>query len=138
MNDWNPSETLEAKLQSWSPRPPSPKIKAKLFGPAEAEEEIRFSMPVFSRWVVPGTALFAALFTLNMQTSREGFQWLRSPAPHPVTAEELATPQMASYASPEHSDLNSVTMASAVFDWTNGSHSLTTTIPVLDKNSFLQ
>src|ERR1041384_7784832 len=119
MNEWNPSETLEANLQSWSPRPPSAKIKARLFGPTEADEEIRFSMPVFSRWVVPGTALFAAIFTLNMHTTREGFQWLRSPSTGFVAA-ELAQPKMASYASPDLSDRNQVTMASTVFDWTNG------------------
>jgi hypothetical protein len=95
-------------------------------------------MPVFSRWVVPGTALFAALFTLNMHTSREGFQWLRSPSTVAIAAAEISEPKMASYASPDLSDHNQVTMAETVFDWTNGSHSLTTTVPVLGKNSLLQ
>jgi len=95
-------------------------------------------MPVFSRWVVPGTALFAAIFTLNMHTSREGFHWLRSPSAVSPTARELAEQKGILYAGQDHSDHNQVTMASTVFDWTNGSHSLTTTVPVLDKNSLLQ
>jgi hypothetical protein len=127
---------LEQKLQSWVPRRPSAKIKANLFQPKAAEEELDF--PAFRRWLVPGTALFAALFTFHAQSSRPGLQWVSSPSTSFVAAVEIAQPQMASYASLDHSDHNLIPMTSAVFDWTNGSHSLTTTVPVLDKNSLIQ
>jgi hypothetical protein len=107
-----------------------------LLEPNRTEEELDF--PAFRRWLVPTTALFAALFTFHAQSSRPGFQWVSSPSTGFVAAVEIAHPQMASYASLDHSDHNLTPMTSAVFDWTNGSHSLTTAVPVMDKNSLIQ
>lgn len=94
--------------------------------------------PAFRRWLVPSTALFAALFTLNAHTTRPGFHWLNSPSTGFVAAVDVARPQGARYSSLEHSEHNLVAMTSTAFDWTNGSHSLTTALPVLEKNSLIQ
>jgi hypothetical protein len=107
-----------------------------LFEATPAEEELDF--PGFRRWLVPCTALFAALFTFHAQSSRPGFQWVSSPATGFVAAVQIAQPEMASYASLDHSDHNLIPMTSAAFDWTNGSLSLTTAIPVMGKNSLIQ
>jgi hypothetical protein len=133
MSDW---KALEQKLQSWAPRPPSAKIKATLFGPKSSEVEL--DLPAFRRWLVPSTALFAALLTFNFHTARPGFHWVNSPSTGFVAVVEFSQPQGAHYASLEHSDHNLVSTTSTAFEWTNGSHSLTTALPVLDKNSLIQ
>ena len=55
MNNWNWSED---QLRRWTPRRPSPELRARLFGkPALARDAVR-TVSDFSRWLVPAFGCF--------------------------------------------------------------------------------
>lgn len=89
------------------------------------------------RWLVPGTALLAALITFNARNTQNITTFVSSPSTGLVAAVAMAEPNMVTYASVDRSDRNLIT-GNAVFDWTNGSHSLTTAVPVTSRETVLR
>ena len=114
MNDWN---ELEDRLRSWNPRPPSAKLKQRLFGPAAAGEsggspggEARsWLIPALawlrvSNWLAPAMVLFAlAAVVVNQGSPGLGNLMLR-PSTGLVAADAVRYPQLAAfYESRRHS-----------------------------------
>lgn len=125
MKHWN---ELENQLRSWTPRAPSPKLEARLFGAAEAAEA-RAGHPAGRaawHWLAPAMAMFMlCLFVAG-----------RSPGGLGAGQDMLAQFAMTEPERATHYANNSVQRTS--FDWTNGGPSLTTPLPVSRTNSLFQ
>jgi hypothetical protein len=130
MNDLNP---LEAQLRSWTPRAPSPKLKARLFGhpaatataAAAASDRAAASIasvPFSWQWFAPSTAaVLIATFLLSHQSGV--LAGLTSAVPPGLFATAALSEPMFStyYVSARHSENNTPVVG---LEWTNGAHSL--------------
>jgi hypothetical protein len=108
MNDWN---DLENQLRSWIPRPPSARVKARLFAPTgahtaalPAEELVG---PANWHWLAPAMALFVLCMFVAGKTPAPlpGFAGLSSTSL--VATVAFDEPHLASYsAASHHSEAN--------------------------------
>src|SRR6266516_4892152 len=119
MNNWN---ELENQLRSWTPRGPSEKVKARLFGGAagQAVTTAAAGHPTW-HWLAPAMAVFLfGMFVVGRQPG--GLE------PAGSVLAQFGMSEPAEQARASHCANNSVQVMS--FDSTNGSHSLTTAPPV--------
>ena len=138
MSHWN---QLENQLRSWTPRAPSPNLKARLFEqplPGEATGTVaqeRVHAPAAWHWLAPAMAVF--LFGLFISGSNGSFHHLDSDGfPSALTKAALKQPGYSTYyASVRHSENNTLR---STFEWTNDSHSLRTAPPMAQTNSVMQ
>ena len=125
MNDWN---ELENQLRSWTPRAPSERVKARLFGAGEAavvDPRAWTGHPAW-HWLAPAMAMFVlGLFVAGRPVGGLGG------VPGGLSEFSMVEPERASFYAN-----NSVQVTS--FDWTNRGHSLTTAPPVSQTNSLFQ
>ena len=124
MNNWN---ELENQLRSWTPRAPSEKVKARLFGGAasHAVTTAGAGHPAW-HWLAPAMAVFLfGMFVVSRQPGGLG------PAGSVLAQFGVSEQERAS-----HCANNSVQVMT--FDSTNGSHSLTTAPPVFWTNRLIQ
>ena len=139
-------------MGSWTPRQPSPGLKARLF-PQPAAEPLagravdqtgtmaELTVPdvwaLAWRWLTPAMALFiAAVVSLHLNP-RTWTQLIASPSTPLVAVVALNSPDLAAYYSArDHSGHNA--WGVATFDWTNGGPSLTTAAPVFITNSLIR
>ena len=123
MNNWN---DLENQLRSWTPRAPSERVKARLFGAGEAAADSR-AWTGHPTWLAPAMAMFVlGLFIAGRNPGGLG-------ASSGVLAEfSMGEPEgrVSFYVN------NSVQVTT--FDWTNRGPSLTTPAPVAPTNSLFQ
>jgi hypothetical protein len=147
MSHLNP---LEKQLRSWTPRAPSPSLKARLFEQPLQEQEIagaagrsheasressRSFNPNSWHWLAPAMAVFVlGVFAFGNHSG--GLHQLNGESARNLLATAaLSQPDMATYyVSVRHSGNNSL---QSTFEWTNGSHSLTTAPPMAQTNSLL-
>lgn len=127
MNDLS---QLEKQLRSWTPRPPSPALKAKLFGVAApvAEPAPEHTVPAW-QWLAPAMAVFVVAMMSWTEGSRRSFV---SSADAGVSS-ALNNPELAAY-SPAHGGGHNA-WPRATFDWTNERQTLSAATPVLATNS---
>ena len=140
MSHWNP---LEKQLRSWTPRAPSPSLKARIFEqplPAEASAASspateRVHAPAAWHWLAPAMAVF--VFGLFISGSNGSFHHLDTDNfPTALTQAALKQPNYSTYyASGRHSENNTLR---STFEWTNDSHSLRTAPPMAQTNSVMQ
>ena len=138
MNHLNP---LENQLRSWTPRAPSPSVKARLFDPplpantSGAAVVARTREPSAWHWLAPAMAVF--VFGLFISGSNGAFHPLDGDNyPSALAHAALTQPDYSTYyASVRHSDNNALR---STFEWTNDSHSLRTTPPMAQTNSVMQ
>lgn len=116
-------------MRSWTPRAPSEKVKARLFGGAagHAVTTADAGHPAW-HWLAPAMAVFLfGMFVVGRQPGGLG------PAGSVLAQfgmSDSETERASHYAN------NSVQVMT--FDWTNGSHSLTTAPPVSWTNRLIQ
>ena len=117
MNNWN---ELENQLRSWTPRAPSEKVKARLFGAGAAAADARaFAGHPTWHWLAPAMAMFVlCAFAVGRQ-------------PGVLAQFSMREPERDS-----HYANNSVQVTT--FNWTNAGHSPTTTPPVSRTNTLIQ
>lgn len=135
----NPQEN---QLRSWTPRAPSPSLKAKLFNqpqptnaPAETEPRRRMHQPAAWHWLAPAMAVF--VFGVFISGSNGSLHHLDSDDfPSALTRAALKQPSYSTYyAAVRHSENNTLR---STFEWTNDSRSLRTTPPMAQTNSVMQ
>jgi hypothetical protein len=127
MSNWN---ELENQLRSWTPRAPSEKVKARLFGGAagHAVATTDTRHPTW-HWLAPAMAVFLfGMFVVGRQPGGLG-------TGGGVLAQFVMS-EPAEQARASHCANNSVQVMT--FDSTNGSHSLTTAPPVSWTNRLIQ
>ena len=102
--------------------------------PAEAVGPYSSSPAV--RWLTPALAVFLLCLTL-WNPAQPGLEPFISPPPMSMMATaSLNDPSLAAYCdASRHSGYNR--WNGATFEWTNGSHSLTTAVPVFNTNSLM-
>ena len=133
MSHWN---LTEKQLRSWTPRTPSPKLKAALFGQAQptahsegnaaSAARTRFTPPW--QWLAPAMALF--LFGVFLSGGHAGLH--PAPVPSLLATASLKQPEFSTYyASVRHSENNALRNT---FEWTNGNGSLSTAPPMAQTN----
>jgi len=140
---------VERQLRSWTPRGPSPKLKARLFAPS-LQPSASASVAVDGsnehpgngttwHWLSPAMAVFFLGVFLYGNEAGLLHQFHASPAPSltsTAAAAVLSQPEYATYyASVRHSENNALRNT---FEWTNGSSSLTTAPPMAPTNSVIQ
>jgi hypothetical protein len=136
MSHWNP---LENQLRSWTPRAPSPSLKARLFGQPQKQEASaaaqRRREPAAWHWLAPAMAVF--VFGLFIYGSNGALHHYDSDNyPSALAAAALTQPDYSTYyASVRHSGNNALR---STFEWTNESHSLKTAPPMAQTNSVIQ
>ena len=141
MNEW---KLLENHLRCWTPRRPSARLESQLFGrhgaptgrAAAGSARDPLQRPAAWHWLAPALAAFVVgLFMIGYQPPR--LAHLSSPWPTGLAAEvALAHPNVAAWIDNSHrSDRNR--WLAATFDWTNGSHSLTTSPLIFSTNGAL-
>ena len=121
MKHWN---QLETNLRSWTPRAPSPKLKARLFGTEAVETSSSASGErTFSwQWFAPSTVLvLLATFLLGHQGGMLGLTSASSPAVIATAENDLS----AYYVPARHSGNNNIPVVG--LEWTNGSVALSGT-----------
>ena len=127
MSNWN---ELENQLRSWTPRGPSAKAKARLFGAEAAVADARLwaGHPTW-HWLAPAMAMFMlGLFIVGRAPGGVGGAGVFAQF---SLGDSGVEPERAS-----HYANNSVQVTT--FDWTNGGASLTTPVPVSRTNSLIQ
>jgi hypothetical protein len=147
MSHWNP---LEKQLRSWTPRAPSPSLKARLFEqplpePAapgtggHSREAARPSSRSFNpnswHWLAPAMAVFVlGMFAFGNHPG--GLHQFNGESARSLLATAALTqPDLATYyVSVRHSENNALR---STFEWTNDSRSLTTAPPVAQTNSLM-
>jgi hypothetical protein len=123
---------FESQLSCWTPRRPSPKLKESLFPVTTVENDAPWN-PVWWHWLAPATAVL--LLSLAFVSQQHPLGTLATNSSLVATA-MLSGPNPQMHLAAHHSDNNSFTVAT--FEWTNGSHSLTTAPPSAGTNSLLQ
>jgi hypothetical protein len=134
----NEVSQLEKQLRSWTPRPPSAALKARIFGGAEAisvepaanaEDSAPARVPAW-QWLAPAMAVFVAA----MMSWSDGVSSFISSNPSGVSS-ALSSPEMAAYYSPIHLEHN--VWPIATFDWTNHRETLprAATLPVTNSTT---
>ena len=139
MNDWNP---LEKQLRSWTPRAPSPSLKARVFRPIPAEG----AASVAEEWSLrpgswPWLAPALAVFLFGMFLSGRNDAGLDGAVGGLWDGSFLGQPHLIAYSTAtHHSDANSlpVTTFESTFEWTNEGHSLKAPRPMAQTNSLIQ
>ena len=122
-------------MRSWRPRPPSPRIKARLF-PSSSSAEPEVSLPSLWGWLAPAMAVWLLAALVLHKEARGLGAWPSDPATGLVAAVTLHSPQLVAYvASKRHSDRNAWPGAS--FEWTNEAASRTTAPPFLRTNGMI-
>ena len=127
-------------MRSWNPRPPSAKLKQRLFGPAAGESRARHArnwlIPAMawlrvSNWLAPAMVVFVlAAVVANQGAPGLGNLMLR-PSTGLVASDAVRYPQLAAfYESRRHSGHNA--WREATFEWTNGSQSISTADSIWD------
>ena len=88
------------------------------------------------RWLAPALAVFLLCLAL-WNPAQPGLEPFISPPPMSMmAAASLSDPSLAAYCdASRHSGYNA--WSGATFEWTNGSHSLTTAVPVFNTNSLM-
>lgn len=141
MNHWNPWETA---LRSWTPRPPSSRVKERLFGRGRETASLRARdadtarTGVETRQTWPALAPALAVFMLFAFLAGQGPD-LASPGGSLPAMQQLIgggereVTTFASLGSSMHSPHNN--LQKATFEWTNESPSLTTSQPISGTNS---
>lgn len=116
MNGWNHWET---RLRSWTPRRPSAKLKAQLFGPAvTAARRRRYP----AAWLAPATVCLLLLFVTFNQRDGELARMAASSNQFPMMAVTMSNMSFAAYLPGSFvNDQNAV--RSETFEWTNHGHS---------------
>ena len=90
MNPWN---YLEKELRSWTPRNPSPSVKARLFGEAEvAEPQSRLTL----NWLAPAAACMLLLF-VTFGPRSEAFPGAGQEVPGSMVAMSLSNASVAAF-----------------------------------------
>jgi hypothetical protein len=113
-------ETLENRLRSWSPRRPSAKIEARLFGaPTRLAPK--------TGWLIGSLAPAAACLLLTLSMFNPGNTG-RSLNHEPLVAMILSNQNYAAYASDNFRQSEN-NLAAVTFDWTNHSISTSNTAP---------
>ena len=136
---------LENRLRSWIPRSPSPNLRSRLFPLQGAELETAAAATERSpakpadlrwQWLAPAMALFIVSMTFFSRHSTGFTPFIASPAASLVATVALNEPHLATYyAAATHSEHN--VWPITTFEWTNGSHTLSTAPPVLRTNGLL-
>lgn len=132
-------------MRSWTPRRPSARLETRLFGerrPAATEAATAGDTldprvrPAPWHWLAPAMAVFVlGLFAIGYQPP--AFTHLSSPWPTGLAAEvALAHPNVAAWIDHSHRSERNRWLG-ATFDWTNGSHSLTTSPLIFGTNGVL-
>ena len=147
MSHWS---QLEKQLRSWTPRAPSPSLKARLFpeaaietgaADADGQSEMFALGPAVWHWLAPAMAVFvlglfvvgqhpAGLEHFNAETSPNFLATVAWSRAELAPSVELAP----YYASVRHSDNNALR---STFEWTNGGGSLRTAPPMAQTNSVI-
>lgn len=139
--------SLETRLRSWTPRPPSASLKAKLFSAApeatpggEAEPTTVLALrpwrPQAAAWSLLAPVM--AVFFVGLFVADRGTVGLVSgTSPHLLAAAVFMEPQYAAYLGESyHTGLNR--WGASTFEWTNGQHSQTTSPLNLQTNRTIQ
>ena len=116
MSELNP---LETQLRSWTPRRPSPGLKARLFGGRQRPRtEARLSLG----WLAPVTACLLLLFVTFNQTGG-GLAGVSATAGQgPIVAMTLSNVSLAAYL-PGSFPYERNALPADTFEWTNTSRS---------------
>jgi len=137
---------VERQLRSWTPRGPSPKLKARLFAPS-LQPSASASVAVDGsnehpgngttwHWLSPAMAVFMLGIFLYSNEAGLLHQFHPSPVSSLTATAALSQPEYATYyASVRHSENNALRNT---FEWTNGNRSLSTAPPVAPTNSVIQ
>ena len=128
---------MEKQLRSWTPRAPSPRLRAVLFGqggPAGANATngtvLSASAPPW-HWLAPSMAIF--LLGIFIYGGHAGLH--PAVVPSLLANASLRQPEFSTYyASGRHSDNNALRNT---FEWTNGNGSLSTAPPMAPTNSVM-
>lgn len=122
-------------MRSWTPRRPSPRIRARLF-PTGSAPEPEVSLVSLWGWLAPAMAVWV-LAALVLHKEARGLRvWPTDSATGLVAAVTLHSPQLVAYvASKRHSDRNA--WPGACFEWTNEAASRTTAPPSLRTNGLI-
>lgn len=122
-------------MRGWKPRPPSPRIRARLFGPAQAERCPAGRL--LWAWLAP--ALTVGLMVAWV-LSRPGTRLAHRPGAALtgwVASVAVDSPHLVAYVAPwRHSSWNA--WAGATFEWTNDAGAQTTAPPLLQTNGSIQ
>jgi hypothetical protein len=129
--NWN---QLETRLASWTPRPPSPVIRKRLFRASNGQVTSYLEAHLW-RLLTPGVALFLALCMLQSRTTQT-FTPIISPTTGLVATVALSHPNLASYCADTAFTEHNIWPSSS-FEWTNRSRSLTTLPPVFVTNHLI-
>ena len=151
MKNMNQLERLENRLRSLMPRKPSAALRSRLFpqltesrpgagplgprmaGGGTAALDLE---PITWHWLAPAFGLLLLTLIVLSSTPRSLTQFIVSPSTSLVATVALNQPNLASYyAGAIHSEHNAWPITT--FDWTNGSHSLTTPPPLFKTNSLI-
>src|ERR1043166_164792 len=128
MNEFN---SLEKRLRSWTPRPPSPRIRRRLFAKAVPLER-RTHDPIAWRWLAPAMALCVAALIVLARNPHSGFGGTAAYRVTPTFA--LSNLDFATYfAAAAQNDRN---LLYSTFEWTNGGHSTTTAPSYFDRTGY--
>jgi hypothetical protein len=136
MNNMNTWQHLEEQFRSWTPRPPSARLKKRIFaerldgqaGNASAE------VPFWARangwqWFAPAMAVFMLALGLSSPGSGGFTQLILSPMNGKMGSMALQDADLSTYvSSSSHSSHNGWPIAT--FEWTNQPKPVTTTSPV--------
>src|SRR2546421_6722975 len=122
---------LENSLHSWTPRPPSARIKQQLFQTVAAPRPLReLPDPLTWRWLLPATALFVGALILLAKSPRSSFDTGSGRAPTFALSNLYFSTYYASVNQNDHNILH------RTFEWTNRAHSSTTHPSFFDRTRY--
>lgn len=124
MNDWT---RLETQLKSWKLRAPSARLKARLFPPPRTAPA-ELMLPAARHWLAPVMALGLLGLLVLPDSAAPWTGWTAPQSSNLLATVALNQPLLARYYAPSlQHDRN--LWPKAVFEWTNGSHALTSAVP---------
>jgi hypothetical protein len=116
MNEWNP---IENWLRHWRPRPPAPRIRARLFAPAAPATAATWA--TVARWLTPATALVMLFGLLVSQRTPQFFTMSKADTPVSLAAAAFSNQFYAAYLPASgHSYQNA--WPDTKIRWTNDGH----------------
>lgn len=122
-------------MRGWKPRPPSPRIKARLF--ADAETEPQLPVRLLWAWLAPALAVgLVAAWVLPRPGSARAHR-PGSALTGLVASVAVDSPHLVAYVAPwRHSTWNA--WAGATFEWTNDTGTQTTAPPLFRTNGLIE